>query len=122
MTEKYTLPRGELLSRHVTDFIRIHEPYFQKGFIPTRWVRRSRWPFVVPPHRCRPRLTCRPAFRPPRSDDVGYMLDNTMNSGSLMPHFGLYVRAAAENHSCRVPLKMSSHLVILDTPAGSCRR
>lgn len=58
--DKYNMDRSELVEKHFKEFIGIHKPFIENGYIPQR-------------------------------DEVSWMSENSVNSGSLMPHMSLFL-------------------------------
>ena len=58
--KKYDETRDEAISRHVSDFVKIHRPFTLEGYRP-------------------------------ETSEVSWMAEAATNSGSMMPHYGLFV-------------------------------
>ncbi|KAH9255374.1 hypothetical protein BASA81_006493 [Batrachochytrium salamandrivorans] len=59
--KKYDMTREEAISKHVEDFVKIHRPYTLEG------------------------------YRPENANEVSWMSEMATNSGSMMPHYGLFL-------------------------------
>jgi len=95
---KYNRTRSELLSRHFDDFIAIHKPYIENGFIPRRDEVRSLFLslslspyFFLTSNRFSLSLSLPFCNISSLTNKVAWMSEVAVNSGPLMAHMALFV-------------------------------